>query len=165
MKRIVKIAAIISSFMVIAIVALVIWFALIGNKKLEKTAESEQINQEVLWNLAQDWRKSQNLPIYSKDQRLCDIAEKRFMEVIVKFGHLSTEEMFNRCPDCVGIGENLATGKNENEVFNGWLTSPTHLAVLKDKFTHSCIYSHGNTAVQIFGAFENTKGGEPKQTL
>jgi len=114
----------------------------------------QPVDEQTLWYLINYWRQTENLQPLKKDDFLCQIAQKRFSEIIVNFKHPSPQSFLQLCPQCRGMGEILATGQTEYEILQSWLNSASHSAVLHDKgFTHSCIYTHGNTAIQIFAAY------------
>jgi|GEM_PF-4748982 len=80
-----------------------------------------EIDADKLLRLVSDWRVSQKLYPIVKNQRLCDSATVRAVEIQ---------------QDCE-VGENLAEQfKSEHDIFIAWLNSPSHLEVMASRSYH-----------------------------
>ena len=108
------------------------------------------LNAEKLTTLINDWRVSQGLQPYLRDERLCDIARKR-----VKFGndeHRGFLKEYGNGP--VPMSENAFWDvPTEDAALTGWLNSKGHRDNLEYPFTHSCIAVDKYNAIQIFAIY------------
>ena len=110
-----------------------------------------ELDSDKLWLLIQNWRMSQNLQTYIKDQNLCDIAKIRLQEIEIDFSHNGFLNM--NLPFKEGA-ENLIVGyTSEEESLLMWLNSPSHLEDLKYPYTYSCVATNDYYAVQVFANF------------
>jgi uncharacterized protein YkwD len=111
---------------------------------------SPDLNAEKLTALVNDWRVSQGLQPYSKDERLCVIARKR-----IKVGdddHAGFLSNYNNYPYI--LAENSTwNAPTEKAALESWLHSPTHLSILKRPFKYACIATQEYNALQIFSSF------------
>ena len=114
------------------------------------------LDAEQLWSLVNNWRTSEGLREYQKNELLCDIARSRIYQIRDDWSHdgfvPTVNRVFgNRYRD---IGENLATDMiTEGDALTGWLWSSTHKENLLKNYRYSCIATDGRFAVQIFGNF------------
>lgn len=116
-----------------------------------------ELDSEKLWSLIQNWRQSEGLKPYIKDQRLCKLASTRLEQIKIDWSHdqfvPTVRKQFSKKMD-YEIGENLASDfRNEKSLLDDWLESPSHLANLKERYTYSCIEIDKWNAVQIFANF------------
>lgn len=112
-----------------------------------------RVDQDVLFNLIQQWRMENNLQTYVKSDLLCKIAEIRVREIYSDFSHNGLKgKAAKYCPNtCLlseNIAENIITG--EADVLRAWLNSSPHAAALKQDFKYSCLMSDGLKTVQLF---------------
>lgn len=110
-------------------------------------------SERKLWNLINDWKKTQSSEPYIEDSRLCTLAEKRLEEVKLDWTH---DGFWNYKEDFIheGLAENLGKDyETEEEVFNAWLESPSHRRNLDYSYKYSCLRCEGNNCVHIFGNF------------
>lgn len=115
-----------------------------------------RVDQDVLFNLVQQWRMENNLQTYVKSDLLCKIAEIRVREIYSDFSHRGLKgKAAKYCPNsCLlseNIAENIVTG--EADVLKAWLNSPPHAAALRQDFKYSCLRSDGIEVVQLFSNF------------
>ncbi len=95
-------------------------------------------SENKLWSLIQNWRKSQGLSPYIKDQRLCAIAKDRVTNDPPLDDHAGLYRKYSNYPYV--IQENLAEYQNEQQMFNEWITSPFgHRETLEKPYSYSCI--------------------------
>lgn len=99
-------------------------------------------------------RKSLGLPEYIWHDALAVSANKRSMELALKFSHSRPDNSyFNTSYDNVEytyIGENIGYGHvNGVDIYNMWMASPKHKALIEDK-----IFSH--TAIGVYIAEDGT---------
>lgn len=105
------------------------------------------LNSEKVWDLVQEWRKSEGRSEYTRDERLCKIAEDRTHDP--DDNHKTFVEKYSDYPS--PIQENaIYYANSEEQAFNSWLNSSPHLATLKKPWEYSCIKCSGTTCIQIF---------------
>lgn len=114
--------------------------------------KAESLSSEKLWNIVNDWRQSRGLQPFQKSEVLCGYALQRMGEIKTDFSHagFGGDRWFGS--DFKNVGENLAQNMfNEQATLNSWLNSPSHRENLERAYTHACIVTDGNFAVQVFG--------------
>lgn len=115
------------------------------------------LDEGKLWSLIQEWRQSQGLKPYIKDQRLCSVAEQRLPEIRNEWSHDKFEKRFSNAqywPYDYEIAENLAQGfDSEKNLLESWLSSSSHRKILNYSYTYSCIETSDGYAVQVFANF------------
>lgn len=111
----------------------------------------QKIDDRVLFDLIQNWRKANLLSTYTEDPALCNFALIRSYEIKQEFSH----DGFNRNTNLFGyktLAENLAQGFNSEEMYLiGWLNSPGHRQTLELNFTHSCLRCNDGYCAHEFG--------------
>lgn len=114
-------------------------------------AEEVKLDEKVLWNEIQNWRKSQNLPEYQNSVLSCGIAKMRIQEASGLFDHTGNNAK-RFCTEKCTIGENLARGfSNEKSILRGWIDSESHKSNLIDSdFSYSCLAIDKDIVVHIF---------------
>lgn len=120
-----------------------------------KRSVTNDINQEKLFKLVQEYRRGHGLRTFERSSILCDFAAIRVHQIDSNFSHEGFQELSNKflhAAQFTGIGENLATGfTSAGEVLQGWIKSPLHKANLDRDFTHLCIVINYSNVVAIFG--------------
>lgn len=112
------------------------------------------LNSDKEWALIQNWRKSQNLKEYIKDERLCNIANERAIETNSMGQTDNHAGLINRYSDSTyRISENVTGSTSEEGVLNNWLSSTAHTNALKSNYNYSCVKCSGIWCVQIFSNF------------
>lgn len=141
-------------------IALVGFFAfwLIPGKPYHPLPEPKsELDSDKLWSLIQDWRMSQNLQTYIKDQRLCKFVKVRLGEIKENFSHKGFEDRStnNSFPFFYQeLGENLAAGITyEESILFAWLNSPSHRENLDKEYKYSCLETEGFYVIQLFANF------------
>jgi uncharacterized protein YkwD len=114
----------------------------------------DQIDENKLWSLIQDWRVRNNLKPYIKDQRLCEIASVRLKDIQTDWSHKKfIAKRFCGNSYCK-IAENLAWAYVYPEtLLDTWLNSLSHAANLKANYRYSCIVTNSDYTIQVFGNF------------
>lgn len=134
-------------FIIFAFLAFVASCVYYGNRR---------IDSDRLWNLVQDWRVSQGLNLYRKNDLLCQIAQMRVSEVKNDWSHSQFQEAIDKFlskypKKGVIVGENLAAWQyDDKETLDAWLRSPSHKKNLMSDFSDSCIVAKDSYVVQIF---------------
>lgn len=120
----------------------------------------QPFSEDKLWSLIQEWRKSQGLSPYIKDQRLCDIAEDRADDMALidaQDNHKGFREKYNSYPYV--ISENTNYNPSERAMLRDWLKSQGHRETLEKPYIYSCIACEqhdnkgGSFCSQIFSNF------------
>lgn len=128
-----------------------------SNNVVVSTPAPIALNSDKLWETVNNWRTSQNLPVYVKNEQLCIIADERVAYIQNDWSHNEFVENLSAYKNISGykyLGENLSKNNfPETAALDAWLDSPGHLENLTLPFTHSCIATDGIFAVQIFGSY------------
>lgn len=112
-------------------------------------------NENVLWDLVQEWRVDNGYAEYKKSQTLCEYAERRAQEVEFGFSHKEflekeSQKMFSETNFSL-ISENLASHYwGEQSYLDAWVHSSTHLNNLVADHVYSCIKCRKDYCVQLF---------------
>lgn len=120
-----------------------------------------RLDSEKMWTIASEWRKSEGLKPWIKDDKLCQFANDRVNELQTSFDHQGFKNKFDWMNDQFGkdkiISENIGGAFTEKAMLyggyfikKGWLESPDHAKALRDDFTYSCIACKNNFCVQLF---------------
>lgn len=111
------------------------------------------VNSEKLWSLIQEWRTVNGFQPYTKDQRLCNIAEDRVTDSFDY--HQGFKDKYYTYP--YELTEIITEGYDEQDMLSRWLYSASHSAALRMSYKYSCVATaNGNPfsyAVQIFSNF------------
>ena len=112
------------------------------------------LDEEILWNLVQRWRSSEDLSEYIESEALCTVAKDRADDQINGLDyHKGFKEKYYSYPYI--LSENVTySSSNEKQALNGWLGSRAHYEALLRPYTHSCISCINRTYVQIFSSFQ-----------
>lgn len=116
------------------------------------SAPAPTLSPDKLLSEVQAWRENTGKKQYQPSEFLCSIADKRIVQIQTEFSH----RIFLETKYCLGcyLAENLASGLYpEEKTLSGWLASPTHLDNLEKNYTHTCIRTEKNYAVQTFGYY------------
>ena len=132
------------------------WNAGIKNSQ-QPVSAPRNFDPKILWALIQSWRLDNGLPPYTKDQKLCDLAQTRVKEIKNNFSHYGFDTKiptFCAKIHCRDAAENLSQKAiSEQWALQGWLESASHAAALRKDFKYSCIATDGDSAVQIFANY------------
>lgn len=116
-----------------------------------------ELNADKLWNLVNEHRQKLGLKPFIKDQRLCDIAKKRVLEVPKDEADGIPHEGFikNYHQGPYSLSENVNVHyTTEEDSLNGWIHSPPHRKALEGSWIYSCIATNNDIAVEIFSSFD-----------
>lgn len=125
----------------------------IAEPDVNNVSQLNELSKDRLWEVVQNWRSENSYALYTEDERVCDIATIRLNNIKDDFSHSKFLEKasYLRYKD---FGENLARDfSTEEEVLNGWINSPGHLANLQKSYKYSCIQTDGRNVVQMFANF------------
>lgn len=118
-----------------------------------KLSPIPELNEQILFELIQDWRINQKLPPYIYSEKLCNFAKLRLKEIEVEFSHQGYYDHRKEI-NAISLGENLAENQpSEQHTLDMWVASPSHLKNLTTPFVYTCIKTEGQKAVQIFANF------------
>ena len=113
--------------------------------------EPEEVDENKLWSLIQDWRVRNNQKPYIKDQRLCEIAKDRADDPLDY--HKGFLEKYSNYP--YKIQEiDIYNAESPIESLQGWLNSPPHRKALEYNWQYSCVACIKQTCSQIFSNFQ-----------
>lgn len=116
----------------------------------EPKTKLTNLSSDKLWLLIQGWRKSQNLTEFIQDERLCDIANKRSVEIQTTYSHDKFISDYSNYK--FQLQENINTCTDEQMCLDKWLNSPPHKKTLQ-KWSYSCVKCNNWHCVQIFSNF------------
>lgn len=110
------------------------------------------LSEDKLWTLINNYRESKSLKPFIKDQKLCDIAEFRVVQLKTKEGDYFNHDGFHELLDGnkIKYAENITGGYSEENALDRWLNSPPHKEAIEAEWKYSCVATGNNYAVQIF---------------
>jgi len=140
--------------MVVVLVAILAYVTPAQKPKAEEPQPTPQeFSEDLLWNDVQNWRTSQNLPQYIKNDELCEVAADRaddgldyhkgFMEKYNNFKYVMQEN------DVYG-NSGPTPGGSSLLLLQSWLNSPPHHATLLKPWKYSCIKCFHYDCAQVF---------------
>jgi len=107
--------------------------------------------EEETFELVNDYRENKGLNRLIENEGLCQLARIRAIEAQISWGHYGPNSILNQatgesyCPDCGGLGENLARDFNTPQATLGaWIDSPAHKEILEGGYTWGCIGASRN---------------------
>lgn len=124
-------------------------------KKSPVLIAAHPLNKDLLFDLVNAHRTSLELPIFEKDDDLCQIAESRLPELHDEiFGETPMHEGMRTRTFDYWVTENLIHVATEERALDWWLNSPIHRKALESpNHTHSCIACTGNSCTMLFTSF------------
>lgn len=124
----------------------------IDSTKREVTPYPEKsLDAQKVFELINQHRQKIGLPIFQKDENLCQIAQSREPELyneIFVTGNMHSGLYNRNLP--FWVTENLKYGGTEEQTINWWLGSPIHRSAIEGNYTYSCGACFGATCVQLF---------------
>lgn len=126
---------------------------------ISASANSYQLNDlqktEKLWSSIQDFRKSENLKPFIKDQRFCKFAEDRARQQ-VKLGILDEHKGLESDPRyrSLQVAENCVQVPYIEYTLKEWLSSIPHRNMLLSNHKYSCLACVKDICVQHFSNLE-----------
>lgn len=118
------------------------------------------LSAEILFNLVNEYRAKFSLPVYERDDALCQLASDRAGELyneIFVTGRLHSG-FYARSLSYRGT-ENVIYAQSEQLAFNWWQNSYVHRSSMLSDYKYSCCACNGKACTQIFTSFS------PKQLL
>lgn len=120
--------------------------------------QNNQLSEDKLFSLVNEYRKSLGLQILSKDAQICGYARKRSIEIKNNWSHEGFQSDSKKnvlyaqaCPNCSHLGENLAKDiKIEEFILEAWKKSPTHNDnLIEPDYNIGCIQINENNYVAL----------------
>lgn len=119
------------------------------------------IDEDVLYELVNEWRVKNNKPRYITSETLCTMAEVRLTQLPTDPDHDGFYKLADKLVDngtFEKVSENLITkyagsaGVNEKTMLNDWLESKLHRAAIESSYVYSCLRCDNNdgNCVQLF---------------
>lgn len=107
-------------------------------------SECSSFSTETLWQLINNYRQSQNLPVLKIDEGLCQLANLRAKEISNDWSHNGFYRLELRsnsyCPTCTNMGENLVKELSTPKLtMQGWLNSFSHKQILDYPYNIGCL--------------------------
>lgn len=132
-------------------------FILYANSLPSGLPKEIRLNETLLWNVIQTWRKKSGYKEYIKNDSLCRIAEERVKYLKDKgfsgFNHEGFHKYYDNYQSL--LSENMTGGINEQDALERWLSSTPHRNALERNYKYSCVAAEMDYAVQIFSNCEN----------
>ena len=112
----------------------------------------KDIDEQELWDLIQEWRKSSGLTEYIENPELCRVSSIRVLQIQDVFDHNTL--VLKSLP--YSVAENLIRDQAPAEIsLQAWLNSPSHRENLEGDYKYSCLRCDKSYCVQIFSNLEN----------
>ncbi len=119
----------------------------------QMASDAAVLDSDKIFNLVNDYRVSQNLAPFEKNDEVCTLAQTRSTEIPaeIKNGTLHSG-LYNR-PLPYWIWENAKYGSNEEGTVAWWLASPLHHKSIVGDYKYSCVKCTGSYCSQLFTSF------------
>lgn len=115
---------------------------------------SSNLSGDTVFDLINNFRKSNGLAPFEKDANLCSLAATRategYNEIFVS-GNIHGGLYARHLP--YWITENMKYGPNESDVFNWWMGSYIHHKAIVSEAKYACGACSGNTCVMEFTSY------------
>lgn len=117
-----------------------------------------KLNESLLLELVQSWRKQNDLPLYKTNNSLCAYGVFRVREIPDDWSHSGfyiSADQFRTQYGMNALAENLARGyKSEADVLSSWVNSESHRSNLANaSFTDTCVVCIDDYCAQIFANY------------
>ena len=106
------------------------------------------IDEDELWMLVNNWRKSEGRKEYLKSDLLCSFANERKYDLVNDYSHDGFHKRYDN--NSFYVSENIVGASSEQEALDKWLNSASHAAALREPYSHSCIKCQNRYCVQLF---------------
>lgn len=119
------------------------------------TTPTTNLNAEVIFSLINQHRAQIGLQAFSKDPRLCELAQVRSTEIgneIWVTGALHSGLHAHNFP--YKVNENIISMKSEGSAVSWWLNSWIHRRAIEGQYQYSCVSCSGNNCSEVFTNFE-----------
>jgi len=112
------------------------------------------LNADTLFSMVNNYRASNNLPVFQKNDQVCQVAQTRAPEVSneVATGTMHAGLKAMNLP--YWNTENIISMNSEAAAFNWWLNDPIHHAAIVGNFTYSCAACSGDSCAEEFTNFQ-----------
>lgn len=117
------------------------------------------LSDETLWDLMQKTRQEKGLPLFIKDQRLCEFAKIRVQRAYehydkFKIGnhYLFKEDLnnFSGIESGVYVSENAGWGATAEEQMTNTYDSQPHRETFEGNWKYACVATKGKAAIEIY---------------
>lgn len=117
-----------------------------NSNKMSFSETKINLNADKIWNLVNNWEKSQGFQPYVKNDKLCQFAENALPNI-----NAWTKAKYDK-PEFsyFNYSWNTSYGNSEEAVLNNWVSNTATLKNLKDYYYYSCIKCKANFCVQLF---------------
>ena len=114
----------------------------------------QHINADALSLLVNTWRINNNLKAFTKNEKLCSLAQIRLKTIQTNWSHIGFETTIKQLGYDGKFGENLVREFIRSEdALDAWLTSSTHHSNLSNPlFTQTCIVCQQDYCAQEFSS-------------
>lgn len=116
-------------------------------------ANTTQLDSEKIFSLVNQYRASQGLSSFEKDDKVCELAKTRSQELVGEIANGSIHSgLYNRDLP-YWIWENAKVGSNEEGTVAWWLSSPVHHQSIVGDYKYSCVQCTGSYCSELFTSF------------
>ncbi len=116
-------------------------------------SDSAVLDSDKIFNLVNEYRASQGLAAFQKEDSVCSLAQTRSNEIPgeIQSGVLHSGLYNRNLP--YWIWENAKIGTNEEGTVAWWLASPIHHQSIVGDYKYSCVRCTGSSCSQLFTSF------------
>lgn len=119
----------------------------------EPAPPSTNLDSNKIFDLVNNYRVSQNLMPFEKNDDVCAVAQTRSGEIPAEIQNGTLHSgLYNRNLP-YWIWENAKVGSNEEEAVAWWLSSPLHHQSIIGYYKYSCVKCQGTSCSQLFTSF------------
>jgi uncharacterized protein YkwD len=112
------------------------------------------LNADVLFSLVNNYRTSQGLPAFQKDDRSCSLAASRAPEINGEIASGTMHSGLRARALPYWNTENIISMNSEAAAFNWWINDKIHHDAIVGNYTYSCVACSGNACAEEFTNFQ-----------
>ena len=116
-------------------------------------SDSTELNSERIFELVNQYRTSQDLAPFERDDKVCELTQARSSELGAELNNGTIHSGLYGRGLPYWIFENAKVGSNEEGTVAWWISSPLHHQSIVGDYKFSCARCTGNHCSQLFTSF------------
>jgi uncharacterized protein YkwD len=116
-------------------------------------SEGAVLDSDRIFDLINQYRQSRGLPVFEKDDKVCELAQIRSGELVVEVANGTIHSGLYGRNLPYWIWENAKVGSNEEGTVAWWLASALHHQSIVGDYKFSCVKCTGNACSELFTSF------------
>ena len=125
----------------------------ITQQQAQGESDSTELNSERIFELVNQYRTSQDLAPFERDDKVCELAQVRSTELRAELNNGTIHSGLYGRGLPYWIFENAKVGSNEEGTVAWWISSPLHHQSIVGDYKFSCVRCTGDHCSQLFTSF------------